>query len=46
MNCVMLFIKKKFIQLIYKQRFRDITILKLVLEKCNQKFRKYNPLYS
>ena len=40
----MLFLKKKFIQFIYKEKFRDITKLKLVFEKCNQKFRKHNQL--
>ena len=39
----MLFIKKKIY--IYKEKFRDITKLKLVLEKLNQKFKKHNQLY-
>ena len=30
MNCVMLFIKKKFIQFIYKEKIKDIAKLKLV----------------
>ena len=30
MNCAMLFIKKNFIQFIYKEKFRDIAKLKLV----------------
>ena len=29
MNCTMVFKKKKFIQFIYKEKFRDITKLKL-----------------
>ena len=41
----MLFIKKKYIQFVYKKFFRDITKLKLGQEKCNQKFRKHNQLY-
>ena len=44
-NFVMLFIKKKYIQFVYKKIFRDITKLKLLQKKCNQKLRKDNQLY-
>ena len=40
----MLFIKKKFIQFIYKEKIRDTTKLKLVQKKRNQKFKKHNQL--
>ena len=40
----MLFIKKKIIQFIYKEKFRGVAKLKLVQEKYNQKFKKRNQL--
>ena len=41
----MLFIKKKFIQLIYKEKFRPVTKSKLVQEKQDQKFKKHDQFY-
>ena len=41
-----LFIKKNFIEFIYKEISGAAIKLKLILEKCNQKFiKKYNHLY-
>ena len=41
----MLFIKKKFIQLIYKEKFRPVAKSKLVQEKEDQKFKKHDRFY-
>ena len=41
-----LFIKENFIEFIYKEISGAVIKLKLILEKCNQKFiKKYNHLY-
>ena len=41
----MLFIKNKFIQFIYREKFRAITKSELVQEKQDQKFKKHNQFY-
>ena len=39
------FVKKDFIQFIYKEKSRALTKLRLVSKKRNKKFKKYNQLY-
>ena len=39
------FVNKKFIQFIYKEKFKAVTKLKLVYQKHNQKFKKHNQLF-
>ena len=41
----MLYLKRKIIQFIYKEKFRAVTKLKVAQEKRNQKFKKYNQIY-
>ena len=41
----MLFIKKKVIRFIYKEKSGAVTKLKLVQTKCNQKFTQHKQLY-
>ena len=41
----MQFVKKDFIQFVYKEKSRALTKLRLVSKKRNKKFKKYNQLY-